>query len=135
MDTILNIHNSGKANCLITAIVGNMDGLFGYVGYELEFPLSYKEKTYVNEAKEEKFNTWFSERTPTIYNTVMAGIQFPYGANLKFKYYLNPFFDKDYKATDQNGNPIVYPEVNVYYVSLSFMLFRNASIYYLDDDY
>lgn len=109
---------------------GQMDGFFVYVGYELEIPLAYKEKMYVNEDKEDKFHTWFSERTPGVYNTVMAGVQFPYGANLKFKYYLTEFFDKGYSATDQDGNPITYPEVNIFYVSLSFMLLKNAHIYY-----
>ena len=112
---------------------GQMNAVFFYAGYEIEFPLSYKEKTFVNEAKEDKFNTWFSGRTPGAYHTVMAGIQFPYGANLKFKYYLTPFYDKDYDASDPNGNPIVYPEVNVYYLSLSFMLFRNTTVYYLEE--
>ena len=60
----------------------------------------------------------------------MVGVQFPYGANLKFKYYLTEFFDKGYDATDANGNPLVYPDVNMYYLSLSFMLFKNADIYY-----
>lgn len=109
---------------------GEMDGRFFYAGYELELPLNYKEKTFVNEAKEDKFNTWFSERTPSVYHTLMAGVQFPYGVNLKFKYYLTRFFDKDYEASDSNGNPIVYPEVNVFYVSLSFMFLRNADVYY-----
>src|SRR5436190_21126534 len=65
---------------------GDMDGTFFYAGYELEVPLNYKEKTYVNESKEDKFNSWFSQRTPPIYNTVIVGVQFPYGANIKFKY-------------------------------------------------
>jgi hypothetical protein len=112
--------------------IGQMNSMFFYAGYELEIPLSYKEKTFVNEAKEDKFNTWFSSRTPGVYHTVMAGVQLPYGANLKFKYYLTQFYDKDYDASDPNGDPIIYPEVNVYYLSLSFMLFRNADIYYIE---
>lgn len=109
---------------------GDLDGTFLYAGYELEIPLNYKEKVFINEDKEDKFNTWFSGRTPGIYNTILVGVQFPYGANLKFKYYLTPFFDDGYSATDSDGNPITYPDVNVFYVSLNFMLFKNAHFYY-----
>jgi hypothetical protein len=110
--------------------VGKLDQRFFYFGYELEIPLNYKEKVFINEDKEDKFNTWFSGRTPGVYHTVMAGVQLPYGANLKFKYYLTPFFDKGYDAHDSDGNPITYPDVNVFYFSLNFMLFRNVEFYY-----
>jgi hypothetical protein len=113
--------------------VGKLDHRFFYFGYELEIPLNYKEKVFINEDKEDKFNTWFSGRTPGVYHTLMAGVQLPYGANIKFKYYLTPFFDKDYHATDPDGNPITYPDVNVFYFSLNFMLFRNVEFYYTHD--
>jgi hypothetical protein len=110
--------------------LGNLEGTFVYFGYELEIPLNYKEKVFINEDKEDKFNTWFSSRTPTFSHSLMVGVQLPYGSNIKFKYYLTPFFDDDYKATDQNGNAILYPDVNIFYVSLNFALFKNASFYY-----
>jgi hypothetical protein len=113
---------------------GSMKGMFFYAGYEVEFPLNYKEKTFINESKEDKFNTWLSDRTPTLYNSVMGGIQFPYGVNIKFKYYLTSFFDKDYTGTDVNGDPIVYPDANVFYLSVSFMLLKNSGVYYKDEE-
>ena len=110
--------------------VGNLEGKFIYFGYELEIPLNYKEKLFVNEDKEDKFNTWFSARTPSVYHTLMVGIQLPYGSNIKFKYYLTNFFDDDYHAEDQDGNPITYPDVNIFYVSLNYALFKNDKFYY-----
>ena len=32
--------------------IGNLDRLFGYVGYELEIPFHYKEKTFISERKD-----------------------------------------------------------------------------------
>ncbi|HEY3403949.1 MAG TPA: hypothetical protein VGK59_11210 [Ohtaekwangia sp.] len=113
--------------------VGKLDGRFIYLGYELEIPLNYKEKTFINEDKEDKFNTWFSERTPGVYHTVMVGLQLPYGSNIKFKYYLTPFFDDSYDGVNQDGTPIVYPDVNVFYVSLNYALFKNEKFYYTSD--
>ncbi|MDW7695955.1 hypothetical protein R9C00_25785 [Flammeovirgaceae bacterium SG7u.111] len=113
---------------------GNLDGLFLYGGYELEIPFNYKEKTFEGERKTDKFNVWFSKRTPSIYNTVVLGVQFPYGANLKFKYYLTNFFNKDYSEM-QNGvsvKPFENFDANVFYFALSFKLFRNTEIYYKD---
>jgi len=66
-------------------------------------------------------------------HSVMAGIQLPYGATLKFKYYLTNFFNKDYEASDDQGNlykPYADVDVNVFYFSLSFGLLKNADFYY-----
>jgi hypothetical protein len=112
--------------------IGNMDGLFVYGGYEIEFPLAYKEKTFQNEIKEDKFVVWFSNRVPSLYHTFMAGIQFPYGASLKFKYYLTNFHNKDFTET-VNGvqyKPYENLNANVFYISLCFDLFENTKLYY-----
>jgi hypothetical protein len=59
--------------------LGAMNRTHMYAGYEIEFPTNYKEKTFNNERKDDKFNIWFTSRVPTIYNTVFVGIQFRYG--------------------------------------------------------
>jgi len=113
--------------------VGRMQGTFVFAGYELEFPLNFKAKTFVNEDKESKSSDWFSKRTPGIYQSLFAGVQGPYGLQVKFKYYFTNFVEKDYAANDGNGNTI-YPyqnfDANVFYISLSFQLFKDASFYY-----
>ena len=112
--------------------IGNLGGMFLYGGYELELPINYKEKTFVNEEKTNKFNVWFSDRTQ-LQNTLFIGIQFPYGANIKFKYYLNNFYKQSY--TEGGGNkPYENFEANMWYVSLNFSLFRNAKFYYVEMD-
>jgi len=103
---------------------GDMNGLYLFGGYELELPINYKEKTFINEAKEEKFNVWFSKRVPSIYNTLFVGVRFPRGISLKFKYYLTPFFNKDYTEV-QNGNtvkPFENLDVNTFHIALSTLI-------------
>jgi hypothetical protein len=108
---------------------GNIKSRFFFAGYELEFPFNFKEKKFVNEDKEDKSSDWFSKRTPAIYQSVFAGVQAPYGIQLKFKYYMTNFVDKDYVANDGNGNA-TYPyqnfKANVFYISLSWQFLRNA---------
>lgn len=116
--------------------LGNLDKAFFFAGYELELPLNYKEKIFVNEEKEEKRNIWFSSRVPTINHSLMAGVQMPYGATLKFKYYMTNFYNKNYSGNDGQGNsikPYENLDINVFYVSLSFGLLKNTDFYYSKD--
>lgn len=107
--------------------VGNLGKIFFFGGYEIEFPFNYKEKTFINEEKT-KFNVWFSKRVPAYYHTVFAGVQFPYGVTLKFKYYLSEFFNQNY--TENNGNqPYKGFEANVFYFSIGTSLFKGHDVY------
>lgn len=112
--------------------VGKMNGMHAYAGYEIEFPYNYKEKKFVNEVKEEKFNVWFSDRVPVLYHTVLVGVQFKYGLNLKFKYYLTNFFNQNFSEVNQETGVTEYPyqntEAQIFYVSLCFNLFRNTEM-------
>jgi len=116
--------------------LGNLSDKFVFVGYELEIPINYKEKTFINEDKVKKTNIWFSNRVNTLNHSLMAGVQLPYGATLKFKYYLTNFFNKKYQASDGQGGtikPYQNIDVNVFYFSLSFGLLKNADFYYNND--
>jgi hypothetical protein len=112
--------------------VGNMKGFYFFGGYELELPFNYKEKKFVNDDKVDKITTWFSDRTPSFYQSYFLGFQTPYGTQIKFKYYMTNFFNKNYAANDGSGNTI-YPykdiEANVFYVSLSLQLFSGSKLY------
>ncbi len=106
--------------------IGNMNGAYLFGGYTVEFPLNYKEKTFIDEEKT-KFNTWFSDRTP-IQQAVVAGIQFPYGANIKFKYYFTDFYDQGY--TDSTGQPYQNFSGNAFVVSLGIVFLKGTEFTY-----
>lgn len=107
---------------------GNLDKSFMYAGYEIEFPVHYKEKFFDNDKKIGKYHAWFSKKQPVYYNSLMLGIQFAGGTNLKFKYYLTGFFNKDYESPGVGGpiKPFADFDVNVFYISLSADMFKAA---------
>ena len=117
--------------------LGSMGKTHLYAGYEIEFPINYKEKTFHNERKDDKFNVWFSNRVPVAYHTILVGMQFKYGINLKFKYYLTNFFNQSFSIVDEDGVTI-YPyentDVRIFYISLSFNLFRNTHFNYTKEE-
>ena len=117
--------------------VGDLTNMFFYGGYEIEFPFNYKEKTFQNEEKVDKFSVWFSDRTPSVYHTVFGGIQFPGGANLKFKYYLTNFFNQGFTETDPvtgiKTQPYQNMKVNVFYFALSVTILKGKQFYYSKD--
>ena len=106
--------------------------LFFYGGGEYEMAFHFKEKywegTDDRSGTKSKDTEWFSSQTPTFLPSVFGGIQFPYGFNVKFKYYLTDFLNNDYKG---NGNSVAgstfdisdqsrYDASNIFYVSLSW---------------
>ncbi len=106
--------------------LGSLNKFFIYGGYEIEFPINYKEKTFIDEQKS-KFNVWFSKRVPTYYHTAFVGFQFPYGLSLKFKYYFTEFFNQNYTESD-GTQPYKGLKANVFYFSLSSSLFRDTKM-------
>ncbi|MDP4187922.1 MAG: hypothetical protein Q8905_07750 [Bacteroidota bacterium] len=95
-----------------------------YAGGEYEWLFNYKEKTFKGGNKT-KFSEWFSNRTHTFIPSVFAGIQFPNGFNLKFKYYLNNFLNKNF-VDDQGNKPYKNMDTHIFYVSVSFFLNKNS---------
>lgn len=109
--------------------VGNMDGRFFFGGYEIELPFSYKQKKFINDEKVDKFDEWFSPRVPTFYHSVFLGIGIAEGTQLKFKYYLNNWFNKGY--TDGSGaQPYANFDAHVFYFALTFQVLRGKHFYY-----
>jgi hypothetical protein len=104
--------------------VGTMDGFFLYGGYEIEFPFAYKEKTF-NTAGEKSYSNvyWFTNRVNVPQQSWLIGVQFPYGFNLKFKYYFTEFNNQNF---EENGvKPYEGLSAHVWYISLNTMLFKN----------
>lgn len=96
------------------------DNLFLFAGGEYEMLFHYKQKTFIDNRKI-KMTEWFSNRTNRFLPSVFAGIQFPKGFNIKFKYYLDDFLNPDFEGYD-NGVYVDYGSFNitqVYYVSVS----------------
>ena len=109
--------------------VGNLDKLFFYGGYEIEFPFVYKEKTFDDGDKINKISGWFSNRPENLQHGLLAGVQLPAGINLKFKYYFSEFHNQEF--TDGSGaKPYEGLESHIFYFSLCYMMFKDVKSYY-----
>lgn len=105
--------------------IGNLDKMFLFAGYELEFPFHYKEKTFDGGDRIDKITGWFSKRYEPIQHGFLPGVQFPSGATLKFKYYLSEFHNRDFE--DGSGNrPYAGLQSNIFYFSLNYNLFSKV---------
>ncbi len=73
---------------------------------------------------------WFTDRVEPVQHSLLAGIQFPYGATLKFKYYLTNFHNRDYIAMVDGVETMPYDfKSNIFYFSLAWNLFSNWKEY------
>jgi hypothetical protein len=102
------------------------NNIFVYGGGEYEWMFQFKQKTFVNDQKI-KYNDWFSNRTPGLIPSVFVGMQFPYGLNIKFKYYLKDFLNHDYQGTDEYSDYTAFNKTQVWYISVSFQI-RNSDM-------
>jgi hypothetical protein len=101
---------------------GAMDkNFFLYGGTSFELFFHYKQKQFIDGEKS-KFSEWFSPRTERFAQSFFAGMQFPGGLNLKFKYYPGEFLNRDFRGVDftQEVDYSIYNRSNLFYVALSF---------------
>jgi hypothetical protein len=104
------------------------DHTYFYTGGEFELFFHYRQKQYINGNKSDH-GEWFSNRTKRFAPSLFAGIQFPGGINLKFKYYPENFLNTKFKGNDF-GAQVDYSEFNktqLFYLALSFN-FKNKDI-------
>ena len=98
--------------------------IFGGGEYELLF--HYKGKRWDSNDRDGNKTIedpqWFSSKTQRFVPSVFAGLQFPGGFNLKFKYYLDDFLNMDYTGNDFGNNVSFsdYTKIDMYYISVSW---------------
>lgn len=103
--------------------IGDVSGgtFFLYAGGEIDLAFNYKEKQFID-GKKSTFNEWLSDRTPLLMPSLFAGFRMGNSLGLKVQYYLNNFFNTDFK-TKENGRT-VYPyknlKANLVFVTLSY---------------
>jgi hypothetical protein len=88
---------------------------FIFAGAEYELMMQYKQKTFEGGSKT-KYTSWFSARTPHFIPSAFAGIQFPVGVQIKFRYYLENYLNESYAGINKS---------QVWYISLSYQIRNN----------
>jgi hypothetical protein len=117
--------------------------IFGGGEYEMAFNMKekYWSNTFDRSGSKTKSNKWFSNQTPTFLPSLFAGIQFPRGFNIKFKYYLQDFLNQDYKVSRNNNEGATfnisdltrYKKSQVFYFSLCWQ-FNTFSLWEWNHD-
>ncbi|MBL7720009.1 MAG: hypothetical protein JNL72_14325 [Flavipsychrobacter sp.] len=80
--------------------VGNLSRhVFGFAGGGVDVPFNYREKGFRRRGNKDKFNEWFSERTPAIMPYVFAGVCLKPGITLKAQYYTTNFLNTSFTET------------------------------------
>lgn len=115
--------------------LGHLNDRFFFAGYELEIAMNYRERTFVDEVRTERFSVWFSDRVNTLQHALFIGYTLPKGTSIKAKYYLTSFFNQEFRATGADGpfQPYEGLDANIFYVSLNFSLFKNWELVDLED--
>lgn len=117
-------HRSYSLGFPLAIKVGSFDkNFFFYAGGEYEWMFAYKQKKFIDGEKY-KFTQWNSDRVNTWSPSLFAGVQLPYGFNLKFKYYLKDFLNQDFTGQDfgQDVDYSQFESSNIWYFSVSYMI-------------
>lgn len=113
--------------------VGNIkDGIFVYFGGQIEWAFNYKEKRFENNDKVDKFVEWNSKRVNQWQPSAFIGIDFPYGINIKFKYYFDDLLNEDFILYDADGvasKPYAGQNSQLFYFSINFFMFKPVRDY------
>ena len=96
---------------------------FFFAGGEYEWMFHYKQKLFIDGNKT-KFTKWTSDRVNPWIPSLFAGVQFPYGVRLKFKYYMDDFLITSFTGIDF-GEQVDYSQfesTGMWYISMAFFI-------------
>lgn len=91
---------------------------FFFAGGGADLPFNYKEKGFVKRGDKDKFNEWFSERTPRILPYVFAGVSLDPGVTFKLQYYPTNFLNTGFREDGTGVSPYAGYNVNLIMLSL-----------------
>ncbi len=100
--------------------------IYFLAGGEYELTFHYRARKWLSNSRDgTKYidGEWFSKKSRRFVPSVFAGVQFPGGFNVKFKYYLQHILNEDYVGPDLGENDVSfsdYTKLNMMYISLSW---------------
>jgi hypothetical protein len=113
--------------------IGAFDkNMYIMAGGEYELLFHYRARRWQSNDRDgnvTKESGWFSDKTERFVPSVFAGVQFPGGVNLKFKYYLKGFLNEDYVGLDfgEMTDFSDFTKLDMFYISLCWQ-FRTDRI-------
>lgn len=112
------------------------NNFFLFAGGEYEWMFHYKQKLFIDDNKT-KFTEWTSDRVNPWVPSLFAGVQFPQGFRLKFKYYMDDFLNTSFTGTDfgQDVDYSQFESTGMWYVSLAFFINKKQIQKLIDDGF
>lgn len=103
---------------------------FLFLGGEIEFPFHFKNKVWVDDKKVHIASEWFSKQNNSYFLSVFAGFQFPWGTNIKLKWYLNDFLNSNYRVVQNGGDVKPYEKLKsqMFYISFGMNMFNSKKV-------
>lgn len=101
--------------------LGNMQRGTFFLGYRLEWPFHYRERTFLEDGRILSRAEWFSKRIPAFSHGVEAGYQFRNGLAIRFEYYLNPFHRTSFQETVDDVRVKPYAGRDVHLIGISII--------------
>jgi hypothetical protein len=99
---------------------GNLKyGSFLIAGGGVDFPFNYKEKGFIHRGHKEKFNEWFSSRTPAAMPYVFIGAVLRPVMSIKLQYYPSNFMNENYTTTQGSTTVTPYKGYDVKLIMLT----------------
>jgi len=98
--------------------IGDLRKFYVYGGAEAAYAINFKQKTFINGEKVDKFNEWFSNRSNPFMPAVFAGFQTKSGFGLKVQYYLNNFLNPNF--SEGGAKPYANTESKLFFVTLGY---------------
>ena len=98
---------------------GNLDKkepFYFFLGGSMEIPVHFKEKTFYDDKKVDKFTEWASERVNLLQPNLFIGLTFPNKSTLRFKYYPLDYINSNF--SENIGGNIIQPYSNIKHSNL-----------------
>ncbi|MEN8228315.1 MAG: hypothetical protein ABFS38_09200 [Bacteroidota bacterium] len=109
---------------------------FMFAGGEYEWMFHYKQKLFIDDNKT-KFREWTSDRVNPWVPSLFAGVQFPQGFRLKFKYYMDDFLNTSFTGEDfgQQVDYSQFESTGIWYVSVAFFINKKQLQKFIGGDF
>jgi hypothetical protein len=106
--------------------IGNLGrNNFVLIGGGIDLPVNYREKSWTNRKHKQKFNEWFSDRTPVVMPYLFAGVNIKTLLTLKLSVYTSNFFNTSFEVPDGSGGtyrPYTNYDARLITLSLGFRI-------------